>query len=353
MEETTAHRLLAEAGFPSMDGALHAAEAREAARSENTRRGYHQGWRAFEEWCEARDLESMPADPETVANYLAWLTGEGKAMATIDRAKAAISGRWRVWCDERVARGEPAVVNPCDTTLVRDTVRGLRRLHGRPQKQAAPLTEEVLAAIRATTMMPRTGRGGATESRKHAIWRGRRDLAIVHLLADGALRVSELQPLRWRDVIMRPDGVAVIFIAHSKTDQESAGAYVTIRQSVYALLTQYRPDDAGDDEMVFPGRDGTGLSASQVSRIIKNAVRAAGIPNWNDFSSHSGRVGFAHTSRRYRAPLTAIMAHGRWKSTDVAARYGREFTDDEILQYLGREFMDAQTPFPMDDATAA
>ena len=47
------------------------AEALESVLSDNTRRVYGTQWRLFDEWCGEVGLNSLPAEPLTVARYLA------------------------------------------------------------------------------------------------------------------------------------------------------------------------------------------------------------------------------------------------------------------------------------------
>ena len=54
----------------------------------NTRRVYEAAWRRFQAWADAGGHRSLPAAPQAVALCLA---ADGKAMATIDLARAAIS----------------------------------------------------------------------------------------------------------------------------------------------------------------------------------------------------------------------------------------------------------------------
>src|ERR1700679_988239 len=42
-----------------------------ASKAENTLRGYQSDWRAFCAWAEARGLRPLPANPETVAAFIA------------------------------------------------------------------------------------------------------------------------------------------------------------------------------------------------------------------------------------------------------------------------------------------
>ena len=58
---------------------------------ENTRRVYGAQWRLFHEWCDSVGLPSLPAQPLTVARYLAVRAGEGASIATLRLATSAIA----------------------------------------------------------------------------------------------------------------------------------------------------------------------------------------------------------------------------------------------------------------------
>ena len=92
-----------------------------------------------------------------------------------------------------------------------------------PQRQAAPLHAEALAAIRATACTRRRTRGGHTETAKYAQRRGLVDVALASVMRDGLLWVSEAAALRWGDVELAGDGSGRIRIPESKTDQEAEG----------------------------------------------------------------------------------------------------------------------------------
>src|SRR5258708_935677 len=61
-----------------------------ASKAENTLRGYRADWRGFCTWCEARDLCTLPASPETVAAYIAECAGRLK-VGSIQRRLNAIA----------------------------------------------------------------------------------------------------------------------------------------------------------------------------------------------------------------------------------------------------------------------
>src|SRR5580704_4252189 len=64
-------------------------------RSSATRRAYLTDFRSFEAWCQGRGLVSLPAEPATVAVYLAALAQSGKRPSTIQRALAGIAHEHR------------------------------------------------------------------------------------------------------------------------------------------------------------------------------------------------------------------------------------------------------------------
>ena len=67
------------------------ADALESVLSDNTRRVYGTQWRIFTGWCDQVGLASLPAEPLTVARYLAARAGSGASIATLRLATSAIS----------------------------------------------------------------------------------------------------------------------------------------------------------------------------------------------------------------------------------------------------------------------
>ena len=134
-----------------------------------------------------------------VAAYLAERAETGAGISTLRTAVAAIA-------HEHASRGEPS---PTTHPGVRRVLRGLTRRQasaGRTPRQAAALTGEALAAIRATAHRPRTGPDGPTESAEQARRRGDTDIVIASVMRDALLRRSEAAALTWADIERRPDG---------------------------------------------------------------------------------------------------------------------------------------------------
>ena len=67
------------------------ADALTSVLSDNTRRVYKTQWRLFTDWCGDVGLKSLPAEPLTVARYLAVRAGGGASIATIRLATSAIA----------------------------------------------------------------------------------------------------------------------------------------------------------------------------------------------------------------------------------------------------------------------
>ena len=127
---------------------------------------------------------------------------------------------------------------------VAETMLGLGRMLKGPQKQAAPLSAEALAAIRATALTPRRTRGGHTETAEYAQRRGLVDVALASVMRDGLLRVSEAAALGWGDVELAGDGSRRIRIPESKTDQEGEGTVLYLGPAAVEALLTIRPEEA-------------------------------------------------------------------------------------------------------------
>ena len=258
--------------------------------SANTRRAYATAWRAWVAWCAAEGVEPMPAQPILVAAYLA------------ER--------------EHGSRGAPS---PAVHPGVRRVLRGIARRQaseGRTPQQAAALTTEALAAIRATAHRPRTGPGGRTESAERARRRGDVDIAIVTVMRDAMLRRSEAARLTWSDVECLPDGTGRLTVRRSKADQAGVGAELFLGQDATAALERIRPESPAPKSPVFGG-----LGGRAIADRIRKAARAAGLEG--EFSGHSPRIGMARDLAASGASTTALMMAGRWHSERMPALYAR------------------------------
>ena len=316
------------------------------ALSPRTQRAYRDAWRRWEAYADAAGLVSLPAAPVAVSDYLLHLEDLGQAPASISLALAGINAYHRVQAVAAELRGAGAVAaaavdgqaGPGASATVRETLRAIRKRAGqagRTERQAAPLSAEIIAAVTLTAATPRAGRTGTLETAAAARWRGLADVALVRLLYDGLLRAGEVAALRWSDLDVNGSGEATLTIRRSKTDQHAAGADVWLRPLTVAALEALRPADAPADAYIFTSRgrrrrDGTdgqsgqeiGMPASTIGRRVKAACRAAGLGA--GFSGHSGRVGMAQALTVAGAELPEILHAGRWQSARMATKYARK-----------------------------
>lgn len=284
-------------------------DAARASHNASTRRNYHAAWRRFQAWTDREGLSAMPAAPGTVAAYLAWRADEGLSPASLRMDRAAIR-------HHHTEAGQP---NPADNEGVRRVLRGLTRRaawEGRTPRQAAALTEEGLAAIRATAELPRTGPRGQTERVRTARRRGRVDIALASVMRDAMLRRSEAAALRWADVEFRRDGSARVTVRRSKRDQEGKGATLYVGRAAAADLQAIHRPGAPPEARVFGLRSGRA-----VSNRIALAAKAAGLVG--RFSGHSPRVGMARDLVASGEGLAAVQVAGRWTSAQMPAHYAR------------------------------
>ena len=273
------------------------ADALTSVLSDNTNRVYGTQWRLFDDWCGDVGLRSLPAEPLTVARYVAARAGAGASMATLRLAASAIA-KAHEW---------GKLESPCRDPGVRASLKGWGRRLAKPQRQAGALT----------AVQPRL-RGRGIETPEQAAVRARFDLALVAALSDAGLRRSEAASLTWGDVVRWDDGSGRITVIRSKTDVEAQGAVVAITPAAMQALDAIRPADVASDGKVF------GLSESQIARRVKVIAKAAGLADWEFFSGHSGRVGMARRMAQNGAPTHEIERQGRWKQGGgMVGRYTR------------------------------
>ena len=294
------------------------ADALEAVLSDNTRRTYDTQWRIFDDWSAEMGLRSLPAEPLTVARYLAARAGSGASIATLRLATSAIS-KAHEWAKHE---------SPCRDPGVRASLKGWGRRLAKPQRQSGALTADVLAVIRLTAVQPRK-RGRGIETPEQAAERARFDVALVAALSDAGLRRSEAATLTRGDVQRWDDGSGRITVVRSKTDAEAVGAVVAITPAAIQALDAIRPAGVGSGVKVF------GLSESQIARRVKAIAKAAGLSDWEFFSGHSGRVGMARRMAQNGAPTHEIERQGRWRQGGgMVGRYTRGESAGSALRYL-------------------
>ena len=300
---------------PAISEAEHRAneEFLAGAYAPNTSRSYRSQLRAWAAWCVQRGTSPAEADATTLVTYIRE-RAEGVVIGerlhrpakpnSLNVACAAISKAYEVAGMDNITK-HPRVREALRAHRYRMAREGVR------VRQAEALTGENMAAIRATALRPRRGRGGL-ESEEAARRRGLTDIALIGLMRDCMLRRSETADVRWDDITSEPDGTGRLFVGVSKTDQEGEGTLLFVSRQTMSDLDAIRPEVVVDGP-VF------GLHPRTIGRRIAAAARAAG--GTGAYGGHSARVGMARDLARAGEELPALMTAGRWKGPEMVARY--------------------------------
>ena len=157
------------------------------ATSQRTRTGdsYANQWNRFVAWSQASGRRSLPASPEDVAAYLEDRSEAGARLSTLRVAAVAITRNHK-------AAGFDA---PVHHRVARTVLDELTRDEAPGPSRALPLDLNYYLAIRKTAHKPRWGRGGRLERAANARRRGALDVAMIGLMRDARLRVSEAAEL--------------------------------------------------------------------------------------------------------------------------------------------------------------
>ncbi|SDE30691.1 tyrosine-type recombinase/integrase [Belnapia rosea] len=295
--------------LPAADLALAADYARQAL-APATLRAYAADWADFTAWCRDRNATALPAEPITVAAYLA-ARAVSHARATLRRRLAAIGRAHRMkgiaWMPSHPA--------------IRDTLAGIFRKHGMPQRRAAAICTAELRRLVATC--------GSDLA-------GRRDRAMLLLGFAAALRRSELVAVQREHVVFTAEGLRLL-IPRAKTDQEGQGAEIGVPRGakpetcpVRAMETwlrasgcQYGPVFRKIDR--WGSVEQTPLHPNALPKILARRVAKAGLTasGMERLSAHGLRAGFITEAYKAGARDEAIMEHSRHKDVRTMRSYIR------------------------------
>ncbi|MBK8284413.1 MAG: site-specific integrase [Ahniella sp.] len=286
----------------------------QAATRDNTRKSYAQATRHFEvEWGGV-----LPATPDMVARYLAQFAGT-LANNTLRHRMAALS-RWH---------SVHGFVDPTRSELVKQTLKGIRAVHGARVQQAVPLQITHLQELDAW-LTTTSARAKAAQDRlgEH---QALRDRALLLVGFWRAFRSADLVSLQVRDVAFDGTDGMTLHLAHSKGDRGYEGRTYGVPAlsrlcPVRALSEWLRVADLHDGP-VFRRitRWGTigsqGLHPGSLVAVLRRLVSGAGIPEAANLTSHSLRRGLAGWANENGWDLKSLMAYVGWKDMSTALRY--------------------------------
>lgn len=293
--QTTLHASTSLAPASDLDAALDFATQ---AVPVSTQRVYRCQWSAFERYCAAANIPSLPASPEAVAAYIASRAKSGASVATVEQSLAAIAYR------HRAAR----LADPTASAEVKLTRRGIRRALG-----VAPAKKSAATLSALERMIAKTDGDGL---------RATRDRALLAVGMAGGFRRSELVALDVADVEDDRRGTGLrVRVRRGKTDQEGHGHTKAIPFGDGAvdpagLLRAWLRAAGIASGAVFRSVDRHGnvrasrLDGHSVARIVKEAAERAGL-DARAYSGHSLRRGFVTQAALDGADTRAIIRQTR------------------------------------------
>ena len=262
--------------------------------SDNTLKAYEHATRKLEAWLEGRLLTDA-----VLAEYIRFLHAEGKSPATINLVVSAVK-----WMAEY--RGADTVVGDI-------TARKMSEIRGeskeRERRQVDGLTWDEVERV-----------CSAAESSDTAA--GLRDAAMISLMSDCLLRISEAVAVNVQDV--QDEGLQV----RGKKAGEGRRDLLYICESTRRLIQRYRTRAGIATGALFRRirfqnhvtDDRLGVKGAR--EAIQRRAAEAGVEGL--IGGHSLRIGSAVSLADAGATMKEVQRAGRWQDPAMPARYVRE-----------------------------
>ncbi len=256
---------------------------------------YRLAMEQLEKWLDGRVLND-----NLLATYITGLHQDGKSPATISKIVSAVK-----WTTKN--QGGGILFEITDKALA-----GIRRKgKGRGRGQVDGITWEEVDQICAHTEAEGTVAG-------------LRDSAMIRLMSDCLLRISEVVAADVEDVN------SALRIRQSKTNPGTAGipdVTLYIGEPTQEAIKRYCEAANITEGPLFRWvRSGDNIASDRITidgvrKIIKRRAREAGIEG--KISGHSLRIGSAISLAQAGASVVNMQVAGRWKSPQMPAHYAR------------------------------
>ncbi|MCY3873086.1 MAG: tyrosine-type recombinase/integrase [Rhodobacteraceae bacterium] len=268
-----------------------------------TIRAYETALRALDSW-----LEGGPLTDETLAGYLRHRRDTEKvSYGTLEVIRAAVR-----FSAKLAGVGSP---DGPETALVLKNARRVSAGRGRGEVAGVRWEQADAAAAAAVA-----GNEGGTTA-------GTRDAALLAVMSDAMLRVSEASALEWQDVTREADGSGRLTVRRQNTDKEGEGEKLYLGPATMKRLDAWQEAAGIGTGPLFQRFDKAGKPRGSLSErsirsiIIARRVADAGIEG--RVSGHSLRIGSAQSLVRAGASMAELKQAGRWQSDRTPARYTR------------------------------
>ena len=275
-----------------------------ASLSKNTRRAYQGALQRLQDYLDQHDAGLTDG---WLASYLANLFHRGRSPSTAGVVVAAVRFQAKT-------TGAPSPVGPAtDRVLAGFRREGRKRGRGQVEGISWEMADGI--AVLVTDAEPESPAA-------------LRDAALISIMSDAMLRVSEVAALQCADIREDNAGAGLLTIHNSKTDQEGEGAVLFLGALTMRRIRAWMTAAGFDSGPLFRpirvrGSGNTGaLSPRSIRSVIQKRARQAGITGAR-ISGHSLRVGSAQSLALRGASLVELQQAGRWSSPDMPGRYVR------------------------------
>ena len=226
------------------------------AYSPRTVKGYKTDLSKFAGWCSKHDLDWLPAEPQTIANFIDD-QAQHHCMATIKRRLCAIAFAHRM-------KDLPV---PTETNLVRLAVRRASRQRPSRPQQKLGLTNAIRSKIIANCPNSLAGF---------------RDAALVSVGYDTLCRSSELTAMLVEHIEVQVDGAGKVLIPRSKADIKGEGRVAYLSPQTTRLLLCWLEAAEIKEGPMFRSLhlhrvSNSPFSTSSIRRLVKRVTKRAGL----------------------------------------------------------------------------
>ena len=274
----------------------------EGAFAKNTLRAYRADFNDFSQWCVSQQLTPGHITSDEIANYIAWMV-PNRSSATIRRRIATLSSLYKLMDMHDPTRAAPVVI----------ALKRMHRQKGRAQKQALPLTNDILQQLLGVCANDLAGQ---------------RNRVLLHLGHETMRRRAELCRFCFEDLQTLATGQVVLNLRFSKTDQYGEGRLIAITPMLTELIQKWGETIGRKGYIlrgVYKGKLSVGesLTPASINQILVKLQNQAGLKLERNLSGHSFRVGAAVDMLLAGETMERIMLKGGWKSESTVMRYLR------------------------------
>lgn len=274
--------------------------------NDNTELAMYSDFLQYMRFCNEIGVSPIPFGDINVDLYLSNMMAKGNKRSAIDRHIASLVK----WADVL------EIDDPRRSFKVKTRILEIRKKVKKNRRQAQGLRVEHLEK--------------ALEIFNPDVPRDCQDITLLFVGFETLCRQSELVQFDWTEFNLEPDGIGIMELGSSKTDQDGEGEELFVSKATASLLLGWKaisnPNDAATPifrGIYSSGAMGDRLSTRGVQRCFKRIAERLGLEP-SVFSGHSTRVGAAQEMVERNIDSAKIMLSGRWKTMQMLTQYSRK-----------------------------